>query len=192
MVLCLTSVSAFAAAVSPDGRANFLIDTTKTEFMPDGITTNGNIDNSIALTDRVTNGRRASSNLDDINIGKPFVFVNDKDESAEHSEKGKSMINYAIVPFPQFTVGDGVVDEFGKFIIPLTRPVSEYLLDNLDKMNIYFMFETNDAIRTYKIPEWYIVATGRNTYGLLGIVSVNILRAAQQYPMCLDFEIIDK
>ncbi len=192
MVLCLTAVSAFAAMVSPVAQETFLIDTTKTEFKPDGITTDGKIDNSVGLTNQITEGRKNSTNIDDIDIGKPFVFVNDQNETTDHTEKGKGMTNYAIIPFPQFTVGDGVVDEFGKFIIPLSRPVSEYLMENLDKMNIYLMYETDDAIKTYKIPEWYVVATGKNTYGLLGAVSVNILKDAQQYPMCLDFEIVEQ
>ena len=102
------------------------------------------------------------------------------------------MTNYAIVPFPQYTVGEGVADEFGKFIIPLSRPVAEFLLDNIEKMAIYFMYEKNDVIKSYEIPEWYIVATGRNTYGLLGMISVKVLRDAQGCPVCLDFEIVEK
>ena len=190
MVLCLTSVCAFAAG-SPTADT-FLIDTTKTEFKTDGITTDGNIDKSIDFTNKVTNGRKGTTNIGDINIGKPVWFVDDQGGDTENPEQGKKMTNYAIVPFPQYNVGEGVIDEFGKFLIPLSRPVSEYLLDNIDRMNIYFMYEKEDTIKSYKIPEWYIVATSKYTYGLLGMIPVRILRDAQQYPMCLDFEIIEK
>ena len=190
LVLSLTAVCAFAAgSPTPD---TFLIDTSKTEFKTDGIKTDGKTDKSTDLTNKITDARKDTTNIGDISVDKPITFVDDQGSNTENADKGKGMTNYAIIPFPQYTVGDNVTDEFGKFIIPLSRPVSEYLMDNIDKMNIYVMYEKEDTINTYKIPEWYVVATGKYTYGLLCMVSVKILKDAQQYPMCLDFELIEQ
>lgn len=185
LVLCITSVSAFAAG-SPVAQQMFGgIDTENIESRTDGLTfektiTSANKD----FTNRYTEIRKGSDNATD------KVVPVDKDaNSLEKADDGKKTTNYAIVPFPGYAIADSVTEEVGKFIIPITLPVKEFLSENIDKIEFYFLYEKDETIYSFLIDDWFIISTGKNTYGILALVPMPILRAAQTYPACLDFEI---
>ena len=190
LVLALMlSVTALTAFASPTPQI-LEIDTQNTESKTDGIKILGNVDKSKSLADLLTNARKKTNNVGNMDLGKPIVFVNNANEKIDNPELGKNMSNYSIVPFVQYSIDPSVTAEIGKFLTPINNTVKEFLLDNMNNVRYFYIYEMDDEIRMHEVQEWYIIATGKNTYGILSFIPMSILKDAEGRPACLDFEIV--